>query len=76
VNVSSADVSELTRYCMGYTPEPSTVLTLRDYESESIEGESYGRVMKSQARAILPELKVPAVGTNCSAAFDNEGVPA
>jgi hypothetical protein len=54
-------------HCMGYTPEPSTVITLRDYESESLDRESYRREMNSQARAILQEPIVPVGGTNRSA---------
>ncbi len=53
--------------CMGYTPEPSTVITLRDYESESLDRESYRREMNSQARVILQEPIVPVGGTNRSA---------
>ena len=39
-------------HCMGYTPEPSTVITLRDYESESLDRESYRREMNSQASVL------------------------
>ena len=61
-------------HCMGFTPEPSTTIALRDYESESLDRESYRRRMNSQARAVLAERIVPPTGTDRSAARDKEGI--
>lgn len=51
-------------YCMGLIPEPRTDITLRDYETESLERESYRRDMNAQARAVRGQLLVVAATTN------------
>lgn len=63
-------------HCMKFTPEPSTTITLRDYESESLDRESYRREMNSQARAVLPQPTVALGATNSCTARDKEEIPA
>lgn len=53
-------------HCMGHTPRPKTEVTLRDYDAEALDRESYRDEMKAQARAVHRERSVPTAGTSSS----------
>ncbi|GAA2534812.1 hypothetical protein GCM10010409_06060 [Mycolicibacterium diernhoferi] len=53
VSSGLAGSDEPCRHCMAITPSPTTHITVRDYDSELLERESYKRAMTAQARAVL-----------------------
>lgn len=63
-------------HCMGFTPEPSTSIAIRDPDSELLDRQSYRREMNLQARAVLPERIVPPTGTDRSSTRVEEKVSA
>ncbi len=63
-------------HCMGSTPEPRTTIARRDFESESIDRDSYRGEMNRQAREVLAERIVPHTGTDRSTDREPEGIPA